>query len=75
MVTRMPSTRYRFQLHRVDPGEPAGLPKHESTREGSRLVLRIPFESLASGEVVEFQVPEGASAGEVEFAWDVAAEG
>jgi len=75
MVGRMPSTRYRFQLQRVDAAEPSGLPKHESTREGNRLVLRIPFENLASGEVVEFQVPEGANAGEVEFAWDVAVDG
>ncbi|MBA2642806.1 MAG: hypothetical protein H0U82_07770, partial [Actinobacteria bacterium] len=47
---------------------------HEGKREGDRLVLRIPFENLASGEGVEFQVPEGASAGDVEIVWDVVGE-
>ena len=34
-------------------------------------MLKIPFENLASGEGAEFQLPEGASAGEVEIVWDV----
>jgi len=68
------STRYRLQLHEVDVADPLVPVKHESKREDDRLVLRIPFESLASGEQVEFQVPEGASAGEVEFVWHVAGE-
>lgn len=75
MVGRMPSTRYRLQLHEVDAADPPTPPKHESKREGDRLVLRIPFENLASGEQVEFHVPEGASAGEVEIVWNVAGGG
>jgi hypothetical protein len=75
MVGRVPSIRYRLQLHQVGDADPPARLKHESKREGDRLVLRIPFENLASGEVVEFQVPEGASAGEVEIVWDVAREG
>jgi hypothetical protein len=72
----MPSIRYHLQLHEVDPAEPSPPHKHESKREGDRLVLRIPFDNLASGERVEFQVPEGASsAGEVEIVWDVAGGG
>jgi hypothetical protein len=71
----VPSTRYRLQLQLVDDVADPSVPrKHESTREGDRLVLRIPFDDLASGEQVEFQVPEGASAGEVEFVWHVARE-
>lgn len=72
MVGRMPSIRYHLQLQRVDAADPPVRPTHESTREGNRLVLKVPFENLASGEGVEFQVPEGASAGEVEIVWDVA---
>jgi hypothetical protein len=72
----MPSIRYHLQLDEVDPADPPTPRKHESKREGDRLVLRIPFENLASGEKVEFQVPDGASsAGEVEIVWDVAGGG
>ncbi len=74
MVGRVPSIRYRLQLHQVDAADPPVRRTHEGKREGERLVLRIPFENLASGEGVEFQVPEGASAGDVEIVWDVAGE-
>ena len=75
MVGGVPTTRYRLQLHQVGAADPAVPHKHESKREGDRLVLRVPFDNLVSGEQVEFQVPEGASAGEVEIVWDVASEG
>ncbi len=71
----MPSTRYRLQLYEVDDADPSAPHAHESKREGDRLVLRIPFDNLASGEQVEFRVPEGASAGDVEIVWDVAGGG
>ncbi|MGH3078430.1 MAG: hypothetical protein ACRDPZ_09630 [Gaiellaceae bacterium] len=67
----MPSIRYHLKLEEVLPTDPPVRPKHEGTREGGKLVLRIPFQNLASGEEVEFQVPEDASAGEIEIVWDV----
>jgi hypothetical protein len=71
MVDPMPSIRYHLKLEKVAPTDPPVRPKHEGTREGDKLVLRIPFENLASGEELEFQVPEDASAGEIEIVWDV----
>ncbi len=70
----MSNIRYRLQLHQVEAADPPVRYTHEGKREGDRLVLRIPFENLASGEGAEFQLPEGASAGEVEIVWNVTGE-